>query len=104
MPELLTAVSICPCCGRPKLNSEAEASLAPMERRLYQIVDQAGAPGISNPQCIAKLYAGDPRGIPRSSNIVAVMVSHLNRKIRPFGIAIRSKGGPGAVYRLIRLK
>jgi hypothetical protein len=102
MPELLKSVTVCPCCGRPRLLNEAEASLAPMERRLFQIVDRAGAPGISNPECIAKLYAGDRR--PISSNIISVMVHHLNRKIVPFGIAIRSRGGPGAVYRLIRLK
>jgi hypothetical protein len=75
-----------------------------MERRLFQIVDRAGALGISNPECMARLYAGDRRGGPASSNIIAVMVNHLNRKIVPFGIAIRSKGGPGAVYRLVGLK
>jgi hypothetical protein len=97
-------VLICPACGRPRLAHEVEITLAPMERRLYQIVEQAGSVGITNPRCVAQLYAQHRDGGPKSGNIIAVMTNHLNRKLVPFGVAIRSKGGPGAVYRLVKVK
>lgn len=46
------------------------------------------------------IYSDDAGGGPERSNVVAVMVSHINRRLARQGYKIRGSGGPGSVYLL----
>lgn len=96
----MTKPDICPCCGLivpPKI-----ALTGAVRPRLYEYI-AAHREGVTNRQVMDHLYADDPNGGPVSSNIVCVMVHHINRELASHGVAIRSRGGPGAKYRLVAL-
>lgn len=98
----------CPCCNRP---IDAQLGIDPNEVRL-------GA----NQQALFDLLKKHPHGLAvdvirerifhtarhggcyqRSQSIVAVVACHVNKKIKAWGLKIKGTGGPGSVYRLIRL-
>lgn len=96
-------VEVCKCCGHPIASDEIAAVLPGKQRRLYEIVRDAGQLGVSCGTVMDRLYADDINGGPESHNVVQVQAMHVNRKLRAFGIAVRGRGGPGSVYRLVKL-
>jgi hypothetical protein len=93
-------IDFCDHCGQPLGADRVEARLQGNQRALYSMVRLAGARGIGSREAVDRLYSHSRDGGPASTNIISVMVRQINAKVEKFGIAIRSPGGPGAVYRL----
>jgi hypothetical protein len=72
----------------PAAADEISAALTPTQRRLYEIVRDAGDAGILGRAIREKLYAHDPDGGPASLNIVSVHAMLANKRLWPFRIAI----------------
>jgi hypothetical protein len=49
------------------------------------------------------VYANDIGGGPEKPNIISVMVMRINEQIAHRGFKVRATGGPGSVYRLVRV-
>jgi hypothetical protein len=94
-------VRVCLLCGHPIPSPAVAAAFVGRERQLVEIVANAGADGIGTPRILDQLYSSDPAGGPESSNIVAVMVKRINRRLAQHGMAIR--GRRGGHYRLIAI-
>lgn len=101
--RMTTKCKVCPHCGLPSVGDDIAAVLPGKQRMLYEIVRDSGQVGVTVWQAIERLYASDPNGGPEHKSIISVMTKNINRKIDRFGIAIKSRGGPGAVYKLVGL-
>jgi hypothetical protein len=91
---------ICPTCGHPMPSDEAAGVLAMRQRQLYEIVRASGTEGIGWRDIMSKLYADDPSGGPEGSNIISVMAIEINKKIKPFGVALTARRGPWPLWRI----
>src|SRR5882672_3901307 len=91
---------LCPHCGHPMPADEVGGFLTPKQRRLYEIVRDAGVAGISSAEILAKMYADSPKEWP-SSNIVSVFAHHANKRLIPFGVEISARRGPWPLWKLI---
>jgi hypothetical protein len=96
----MARIPICASCGHPVFSDAIAARLCGKQRRLYEVVQAAGARGLTASQIMNEIYADDPNGGPESSNIVSVMVRIVNLHLEHFGLAIRGQRGPGGFYRL----
>jgi hypothetical protein len=54
-------------------------------------------------QILEAIYADDPSGGPEQHNIVPVMKLHANKHLHRQGWHIKSSGGPGSLYTLVKL-
>lgn len=98
-------VTRCPCCQQQipePLGFRPAIHLGAMQERLFQILRRA-PDGLTCGQIIDVIYANRRDGGP-AHNIVSVMAKCINRKIVPLGLRIRGTGGPGSVYRLLRVR
>ena len=91
----------CPTCGQPIVADIASAKLTKSERRLYEIVKAAGAPGITSRDIMKKLYAEDPSGGPENPNIVSVFASNANAKLAAHHLKLTARRGPWPLWRLV---
>lgn len=95
-------ITRCPCCGQEiddPIGFVPKVRMGPMQERLVQILRRA-PDGMSVVDLADLLYAN--RNYAPDPHIVTVMAWHINRKINPIGLRIRSTKGPGAVYFLER--
>lgn len=72
-----------------------------MQYRLFHALRRA-PDGLQCYELVDILYGNDPNGGPLH-NIIAVMARQINKKIEPMGLRIKGTGGPGSVYRLLRV-
>jgi hypothetical protein len=72
------------------------------QQALFNLL-KANASGISAEAIRERILTTSRNGEVYNPNIVAVMASHINKKIKPWGLRIQSTGGPGSVYRLIQI-
>ena len=77
-------------------------TLGPNQQALFNIM-KAHPDGISAKTIHDRLFTTNRDGDPHCHNIVAVTASKLNEKIKAWGLRIKGTGGPGSVYRLVRL-
>lgn len=80
----------------------ATVHLGANQQALFNIM-KANASGISAETIRERILTTNRNGEPYNPSIVAVMAKHVNDKIKPWGLRIQSTGGPGSVYRLIRI-
>ena len=95
----------CPCCGAPlaeELGIKPSVRLGPNQQALFDLL-RRHPQGITNEAIRERLFATNRKGDPYHGSIVAVMTHHVNRKIKPWGLAIRGTGGPGSVYQLVQI-
>ena len=99
----------CPCCGQAVsidlLDNAVPENffwLGAMQQGLFDLVKKHPQ-GISAESIRDRLYANSRNGSESQHNIVAVMARHVNKKLKPLGLRIKGTGGPGSVYRLIKL-
>jgi hypothetical protein len=97
-------VEVCPHCGHPLAPPGVKGELQGRQRAFFEIVESAGTYGIDGGRLRIKLYADDRNGGPESPNIIAVMAQQINRKLKPWGLSIRAKGGKGEPYKLRLLR
>jgi hypothetical protein len=90
-------ITCCPGCGRPLPHDGLV--LPPVKRRIYDIVSRH--PGISAERLRELVWIDDPAGGPEDRKVLHVHVHQLNRRLAPFGIAVR--GSLTAGYRLVVL-
>ena len=91
-------LKVCPCCKRP---FAPEVDLGgPVRQRTYDYI-VAHPEGVTRYQVMEHVYRDDPNGGPLHTNIVAVVVSKINRQLaeRNLPLRIRSSGGPGSRYK-----
>jgi hypothetical protein len=97
-------VTLCKCCGHPIVADEIGIVLTPLQRRIFNIVKRAGAAGISGRDIMDEVYANTQDGGPESTNIIAVVVNQMNRRLAQFSIKIQGRRGQGGVFKIERLK
>lgn len=97
--------SRCPCCGQPAppLGIPKDSiRLSIMEQALFNIVKSAPH-GIGVEAIRERLQLHRREGEPFCHSYVAATASNANKKILHWGVVLRSTGGTGSVYRLVRL-
>ena len=99
----------CPCCGQAVsvdlLDNAVPENffwLGAMQQALFDLVKKHPQ-GIKACDIKDRIYASTRDGGASQHNIVAVMARHVNKKLKPLGMRIKGTGGPGSVYRLIKI-
>lgn len=92
----------CPHCGRPMVPAAGPFDDHPVKRRIYDCL-RRHPHGVSRDGIIEYVWANDPSGGPESYNTVAVHVCAMRKALKSAGLTIKSRGGPGALYRLVSL-
>jgi len=92
-------MKICPCCKRP-ISLQIKVGGQKRQRLFDYIFAHSG--GATSNQLMNLIYADDPDGGPENPNVISVMVSQINKKLKPLGYAIRGSGGPGSTYAVRR--
>lgn len=80
----------------------ATVTMGANQRALFNLMKN-NASGISAAVIKDRVFTTNRDGDPHCHNIVAVTASQVNSKIKAWGLRIKSTGGPGSVYRLVRL-
>lgn len=99
----------CPCCGhsldKPIGIDGARVWLGANQQALFNIV-KAHPDGIAAEAIRQRLFSTSRKGKPysRCDSIVAATANYTNKKLKLWGLKIVSTGGPGSVYRLVRLE
>lgn len=88
----------CPACGRPF--APAFDTGGPVSQAIYDYIAQHPE-GVTREQVISHVYRDREDGGPEWANGISVMIHKLNLKLARKNIRIKSRGGPGAVYRLV---
>ena len=92
-------MSACPTCGQPIAPAsvpELRAQLTPTQRRIFDIVSQAGRHGISTDALEDKLYSCHANGGPDAARkTLHVHIALLNKRLAPFGKRIRANRSGG---------
>lgn len=92
-------MNACPTCGQtlpPASVPELRAQLTPTQRRIFDIVSQAGRHGIPTDALESKLYSFHANGGPDSARkTLHVHVTQLNKRLCPFGKRIRANRSGG---------
>ncbi len=96
-------VPVCKCCGHPIVADEIGVVLTPLQRRIFNIVRNAGTAGIRGKDVMEIVYANVRDGGPDSTNIIAVVASQMNHRLAQFSLKIQGKRGPGGLFTLERL-
>ena len=94
----------CPHCGHPMFADQVARALPRVQRRIYEAVCAAGSAGISWRDLTDQVYAHDPNGGPGSNSVSVQISQHINRVLERHGLKITSRGGPGSVYRLVKVQ
>ena len=77
----------------PALKFPPEMRLSPMQERILSAI-YARAPAVVAHERVAVAVYPDPDMAPET-NSVAVQVSHLRRKLKPYGVEIKNRWGEG---------
>lgn len=96
-------VRTCECCGHPMPDDSVQESLTRMQRKLYNALVRAGTRGIPSADIMDAVYGDDPSGGPESYNVVHVMRCQIKDRLAQHGLAIKSRRGPGAIWRLEKI-
>lgn len=93
----------CPTCGR-EFAPEIDVGGTVRQRVFDTIARHTARGGIGRRELVDAIYADDPNGGPDTDKCVTVHVYHINQlfKKRGLSLRIRSTGGIGAVYRLLK--
>jgi hypothetical protein len=97
-------VPVCKCCGHPILSDEIGVVLTPLQRRIFNVVKRAGTAGISGGDIMDEVYANVRGGGPDSTNIIAVVANHANKRLSQFNIKIQGKRGVGGRFTLEKIR
>ena len=92
----------CETCGHPLPEFEVAFDLTPTQLRFFTIVYKAGQEGIKGSAIMERLYTGADGG--PSNNILNVMHAYMKPKLRKHGLALRTRPGPDARWRLEKIK
>ena len=93
----------CPTCGAVMVRDYVANSLPRRQRAVYECVLRAGPAGATSARIFDYVYGTDPGGGPASTNVISVLVSHINKRIEQYGVAIRGKRGPMGAFKIVRL-
>jgi len=96
-------VPVCKCCGHPLVSDEIGVVLTPLQRRIFNVVKRAGTAGISGGDIMDEVYANTRDGGPDSTNIIAVVANHANKRLSQFNIKIQGKRGVGGRFTLEKI-
>lgn len=96
-------VAVCKCCGHPLVSDEIGVVLTPLQRRIFNVVKQAGTAGISGSDIMDSVYANVRNGGPDSTNIIAVVAGQANKRLAQFNIRLTGRRGVGGVFRLEKI-
>jgi hypothetical protein len=77
--------------------------LGTQQKALFELVKKFPT-GISHETIRERILHTNRNGDSYGSSIVAVMANQINKKIKPWGLRIKGTGGPGSVYRLVRIE
>jgi len=93
--------TVCPCCGQtlPPVGGPPGLELFGFYKVIFQAVTKAGEFGIPADRLFQVMYGDRRDGGPDSGRrSMWVIICNLNRKLKPFGLAVRANpgGGPGA--------
>jgi hypothetical protein len=97
----MMAMRICSCCHRP-----FPPRLFVTGSRRRHLVDAvlAHPDGITSDRIADLIYADDPNGGPEHARrSIWVMINFANKQLAAQGYTIKSTGGPGATYRLLKI-
>ena len=94
------AAPICARCGQPVI--PAGLALPPTKRRILDAVQQS--PGINAEQLRDLVWQDDPNGGPECRHALYAHVNQLNRRLAPFGVAVRASPGGSAGYRIVSVR
>jgi hypothetical protein len=95
-------VPLCKCCGHPIVSDKIDVVLTPLQRRIFNIVKNAGAAGIAGKDIMDIVYANVRDGGPSSANMISVVANHANRRLAQFNLKIQGKRGQGGVFTIKR--
>jgi hypothetical protein len=96
-------VPVCKCCGHPIVSDEIGIVLTPLQRRIFNIVKQSGSAGITGGEVMDIVYANTCDGGPESTNIIAVVAGHANKRLAQFNLKIQGRRGRGGVFTLQKI-
>ena len=93
-------MKVCPHCKRP-----FPPELRVGGKRRQAMVDYLAKhpEGATVWQIMEAVYADDPNGGPENGQIIPVMKLHANKYLNRQGWHIKSSGGHGALYTLVKL-
>jgi hypothetical protein len=97
LPRL--ARTVCPACGQTCV--PPELVLPRVKRRILEAVQRC--PGISAEGLRNSVWSDDPNGGPECRHGIHVHIHQLNRRLEPFGIAVRAPRGGSGGYQLQRI-
>lgn len=93
-------IDLCPQCGHPIASDGIAGIMRGKQRKIFELVRDAGTLGISRDAIAAVLYEGAANGGPMGNVISAQISGHINPKIGGFGLRIIGRLGPGGRYTL----
>lgn len=96
-------VTLCKDCGHPIVGDDLNASLTPLQRRIFDAVKRSGSAGIGSRDIMDIVYADDINGGPDDTNIIAVVIKQMAPRLARFNLKITGSRGPGAVFTLAAL-
>ena len=83
---------------------DVRINLSYMERRMFEAVERAGTVGITMPELLALMYGDREDGGPLQADAsLRTRAYQLRKRLKPWGLTVKSKGGPYARYFLKRL-
>ena len=89
----------CPTCGR---GFAPEVDLGgPVRQRIYDFIVKHPE-GVTRKQVIDSVYADRIDGGPEWANGISVLIRLINKQLAGSGFKIKSRGGPGSVYKLVQ--
>jgi len=88
--KFMGAQPICEACGQPIVVPTELPPLTPIQQRIFDLVKQR--PGLTAER-LRSLVWDDPSGGPECRHTIFVHISHLNNRLAPLGIVVRSEGG-----------
>lgn len=87
----------CPTCGCI-VPPEIQMATA-RQQKTYELIARHPA-GISREEIMRHVYDDDPNGGPLGKNVISDKVESINKLLKRHKMMIRTRRGPGAVYRL----
>lgn len=96
-------VEPCPHCGHPMVSDDVGRDLPALSRRIYELVRDAGQAGISSRDITERAYVDKRHGSPVTNSVSVLISQRINPHLKAYGLKMFSRGGPGSVYRLVRL-
>lgn len=98
--ELAGRMNYCPTCRRPFARPVDVGGIK--RQAMYDFI-AAHPDGVTNKQIMDHVYQLEANGGPDNTNVVSVTVSAINKILagQKRDIRIRSRGGPGAIYKLV---